>query len=293
MAESSSAGGTSLPSQPLAPARSAASTCSSPPKLVRMMTFGTGSRARSRGSAATPPPPGSTRSRSTTSGPSSSTTATASSTSAASPTTSSPSRDPRKDRRPFAHDGVVVHDHQPDQVVVARAHAGTRARTVVPTPRVDSMSSRPPSCGGALAHRHQAQPSGADGPGVGIEALAVVGHLEHHLVVDAVEADHHLRRHGVANGVGHGLLGDAEQGLLGVGVEAGHVARLEARADAVGAPDHVEVLGQAGRQPFEGQRRRPQLEDERAQLGEDLVEQAARSSGVPGLEPEPQRRGTG
>ncbi len=95
IADSSSAGGTSLPSHPAAPARTAARAWSSAPKLVSTITRGAGSSASRRGRAATPPPPGITRSSSTTSGCSERAAATALSTSAASPTTSSPSREPR------------------------------------------------------------------------------------------------------------------------------------------------------------------------------------------------------
>ncbi len=67
---------------------------------------------------------------------------------------------------------------------------------------------------------------------------------------------------------------------MGPGVE-GHV-------EAVGPADHVEVLGEARDQPVELERRRSELEDERPQLGEDLVEDAAGAGHVARLEPEPQ-----
>ena len=56
----------------------------------------------------------------------------------------------------------------------------------------------------------------------------------------------------------------------------------------MGAPHHLEVLGQAGDQPVALERRRSQLQDERPQLGEDLLEEAAGARGVAGLEPQPE-----
>ena len=61
---------------------------------------------------------------------------------------------------------------------------------------------------------------------------------------------------------------------------------VEAGGDAVGAPDHLEVLGQAGDQPVALEVGRPQLEDQRSQLGEDLLEQVRAPVDVAGLQPE-------
>ncbi len=88
--------------------------------------------------------------------------------------------------------------------------------------------------------------------------------------------------------VGERLLGDAEQRLLGVGLHLPERAGVEPGGDPVRATDHVEVLGQARDQAVALERGRAQLEDQRPQLAEDLLEQRSRAVHVVGLQPEPE-----
>ncbi len=158
MADSSSEGGTSLPSHPTAPARTAARAWSSAPKLVRTRTRGGGRTASNPGRAATPPPPGITRSSRTTSG-----------------TWRARGRRPRsstshglayhlepvaraEERAQALTDHGVVVDHQHGDGVAHQP--GHRARTVVPEPRLRVDGQRPAEVDGPLSHRHAAQGAG-------------------------------------------------------------------------------------------------------------------------------------
>ena len=266
MAASSSLGGTSLPSQPLAPARTAASAWSSPPKLVSTSTRGGRVEREQAGEGGHAAAAGqheveqhdvgrelARRRRPRRRRP------------PASPTTSKPVAGAEERAQPLAHDRVVV-DHQRCGSASRRSRRpGTSARTVVPCAGLGLDGERPAELGrpapastrgrgGGRSRRGRAGRSRCPSSSTS-SATRAVRRGSRRTTIWAAAA---WRTALVTR-----LLRDAEQGLLGVGRRAAPRLRRRRSAigDAVGAAHHLEVLGQARHQPLELERRRAQLED--------------------------------
>ena len=217
IARTSSAGSTSLSRKPAAPARSAANSRSSSPKLVSTITRAAGAASRSRGSAATPSSRGIARSSSTTSGAARHASATAASPSAASPTTSTSSWRSRNVRRPWRTTAW-------SSAIRTRITPATSSRTRVPSPTADSIVERPAELRRALLHRGQAEPAPAHRARRSTsKPQPVVGHAQHERPAAVLEPHLDVLGAGVAQRVLQRLLRDPE-----------HLRRRLARAAAAG-----------------------------------------------------------
>jgi hypothetical protein len=163
---------------------------------------------------------------------------------------------------------VVVGQQDPDH----RHRTGTVTAMVVPRPGALSTASRAAQGLDPLAHAPQPEPAvGAVAVGGGGEPGPVVAHVQGGLAVHVGQGDRHPAGVGVPGHVGQGLLGDPEQGDLGVGAER------PGRPGDGGGGVQARLLGHPAGQPAQGlaqrrrrQRLRPQVPDQPAGLGQVL-----------------------
>src|SRR3954454_12324043 len=244
---------------------------SSSRKLVSTITRAAGTRSRSSRIAPTPSSFGITRSMRITSGVSSSASGSASSPSPASPTTSRPScnsRNVRSPSRTTAWSSTISTLIGSSANRRLQLHGGPLAALGLDLdPRADPL--RP------LLHRREPQPSRAQIGSVGVEAHAVVGHLEEHVAVLLRKSHMYVARLRVSQGVLQSLLRDAEQLAVAGGVALD--LRVHVEVDLPGSrlqtPQHLHVLAQRATKTVAFEVRWPELEDQRSQLVERLLSQ--------------------
>src|SRR4051812_7292784 len=244
---------------------------SSSRKLVRTITRAPGTRSRSARIASMPSRFGMTRSISTTSGFNRSACSIASSPSDASPATSMPSCSARKPRSPSR----TTAWSSTTSTRIGSSASGHLQVDGGAGPRRGSDAELASHAHGTLLHRREPEPARTQLGRVGVEARAVVLHLEHEAAVLQAEAQLDAAGVGVSDGVLQRLLGDAQHFAIPSWVGRGLRADIEPDVALLQPPQHLHVLAKRAVEAVLLQVRRPQLEHQRAQLLERLLRELA------------------
>src|SRR5207253_6870091 len=227
-----------------------------------MITRVSGRRSRSARIASTPSSFGITRSIRTTAGRSCSASSTASAPSAASPTISIPSWSSRKLRRPSRRTAW-------SSAISTRIRSGIEVhRGAFALHRPDLEAPADPLC--PFFHRRQPQSPRTKPGSLRIEADAVIHDVELEPSVGAADANDDAACPRVTKRILHGFLGDPEH--LGVATRIGLQLEIALHFDLgrLYSPQHLDMLAQCPAEAVPDEVRRPQLEDQRAQLVERL-----------------------
>src|SRR4051794_13060693 len=230
-------------------------------KLVSTITRAPGTLCLSSRIAPTPSSFGMTRSMRITSGVSSSASGSASSPSPASPTTSRPScssRNVRSPSRTTAWSSTIrtrMGSSANRRLQLDRRALSTRGLDL--EPGADPL--RP------LLHRREPQPARAQVGSVGVEAHAVVGHLEQEGPVPLPQPHAHVSSLRVPQRVLQRLLRDAQQLAIASGIALDLRVHVEVDLPAarLQAPQHLHVLAKRAAETIALEVRRPQFEDQR------------------------------